>query len=340
MGFFRKQRPWQPSKRFVEKVRTGYLNALEGYTRETSVLWATVVPSRQQDIHEALVQDSPDLAHLLGNPLETDLYYGVDNLCRSLLGGKPVTEFTADTGSEALILQIAQSVGAIAYWNPNGGSRFPHGAPPEQFTADQLLDCIAARLSIDLKFPSPFSGESGFRVRRGLVTYRALNSLYQAARIRANMRTLDNAVVEIGGGMGRVPYFARAMGIRNYTIIDLPLTLVGQACFLAAALGEDSFSFDANDRSVIRLLAPQHFLKADDCFQVALNADSMTEMSRKYAEQYMSALRERADVLISINHEANDFQVCDLATPAIRFVYPLRPGYAEEYYFFAQNFRE
>src|SRR5262249_32822468 len=138
---------------------------------------------------------------------------------------------------------------------------------------------------------------------------------------------------EIGAGMGRTAYYAHRFGLTDYTIVDLPHMLIGQACFLAATLGEDRVWLMGEPKvdDAIRLLPPQS-LQPTDCFDVVLNADSMTEMNQQGAERYLSFITSRCSVFISINHEANEFTVHELfgSTPHMRHPYPLRPGYLEE----------
>jgi hypothetical protein len=53
----------------------------------------------------------------------------------------------------------------------------------------------------------------------------AIQAIYQAYRL-VEVAGRDARVVEIGDGMGRTALYAHTLGIRNYTIFDLPLTNV------------------------------------------------------------------------------------------------------------------
>jgi len=191
---------------------------------------------------------------------------------------------------------------------------------------------------VPLSFPSPFRREFGIGNARGLTAERALHAIYQAHRVRQLTAAVrDPSVIEIGAGVGRTAYYAHAFGVRDYTIVDLPLTLVGQTLFLTATLGPQAIWLwgepEPANRDVIKLCPPAFVERTRKQFHLALNVDSLTEMDRSHAENYIVFAREHCDGLLSINHEANAFAVSDLAPPpSYRFPYALRPGYAEEFY--------
>jgi hypothetical protein len=158
-----------------------------------------------------------------------------------------------------------------------------------------------------------------------------------AARAGVCRTTAQNAirprVVEIGAGMGRACYYAHKLGLRNYTIIDLPMTLIGQALFLAATLGEDRFSLPGETSDAeITLSLPENFENLGN-FHLAYNSDSLPEMSHRQARRYFALMRKQCQKFLSINHEDNGlFFVRDFERPAMRMQYPLREGFFEEVY--------
>ena len=131
-------------------------------------------------------------------------------------------------------------------------------------------------------------------------------------------------------------------GVRDITAIDIPLGIVRQACFLAGSLGEDKIWFfgepvsdsDQDMAALIKLVPPGFISLSDTVFDVVFNADSFTEMSSSSASTYFDWVKKNAKSFISINHEANDFRVCDFHSDFIRSLYPLREGYLEEIAFF------
>jgi putative sugar O-methyltransferase len=171
---------------------------------------------------------------------------------------------------------------------------------------------------------------------RGVISYRAIQALYQAWRLFALVdRDPEARVVEIGAGLGRTAFYARQLGLRNYTIVDLPMSCVAQAYFLGRTLGDDAVSLLGEERSGISILPPSAFLDGEDTYDLVVNVDSLTELDPKVAKAYCKVIRERAGVLLSINHESNLFTVREMCN-AIGMVsvgrtpYWMRAGYVEE----------
>ena len=137
------------------------------------------------------------------------------------------------------------------------------------------------------------------------------------------------------------------MGIR-YTIVDLPMTIVGQALFLSATLGEGVIWMigDAEPRGDRIALLPPSELHSVGPVDVVLNVDSLTEMGEKTAMDYVRWISGNAATFLSINHEANHFtvrKVCDSLYPGSirsRHLYWMRAGYVEEVFFFGQDCKE
>jgi hypothetical protein len=195
--------------------------------------------------------------------------------------------------------------------------------------------------------PNPFPRECGCASSRGVISYRVPQALYQAWRIRQLVAGIPRPrVLEIGGGLGRTAFYARQFGITDYTIIDIPISSLAQGNFLGRVLGEEDISLygeaEASTRQ-IKLLPPAAFLDRADRYDVVLNVDSLTEIGIVAARQYCSAIRNKADVFLSINHEANSFTVAGLikegggAVEYSRTPYWLRRGYIEEVGSFSQH---
>ena len=143
-------------------------------------------------------------------------------------------------------------------------------------------------------------------------------------------------IVEIGAGLGRTAYYAWQLDIRDYTIIDIPMSGVAQAYFLGRTLGEKAIRlFGEEEGPGIRILPPAAFLAAADRYDLVVNVNSLTEMARETAVSYVDQIERRADLFWSVNHEANAFCVRELFSPSAaahvtRTPYWLRPGYVDE----------
>ena len=195
---------------------------------------------------------------------------------------------------------------------------------------DDYLAAIDERIGMKIDFPNFYPHEKGVRSRRGIISYRPLQAIYQAYRLK----TLGAAkVMEIGAGLGRTAYYAHRMGIRDYTIVDIPLSNVAQAHFLSRALGTKEVNLPGEDRAPIRVLGPSFIACTDERFDVVLNVDSLSEMDPEVAAGYVAFARKSADTLVSINREwADRPRTADLLKDAsvLRMPYWMRDGYVEE----------
>ena len=154
------------------------------------------------------------------------------------------------------------------------------------------------------------------------IRFRAIQALYQAWRLYQLSRGQDDfRVLEIGAGLDRTAYFARALGLSDYTIVDIPLTNAAQGYFLGRTLGPDNVVlFDEISRKQATRILPPATLEG---------------MSETF-ESYWRFCRSNADSLLSINHEINPHRVRELylSDPAVRvsrFPYWMRRGYVEEH---------
>lgn len=254
---------------FLDRVRRAYHLALKAGARTPGVMWKAIDAYRS-DVHAALVADGNDaLREIFADPVTTDLYFGVDNFCRSLLG----------TSNGRSFLELA------------------------------------------------------------LESYRVPLAQHQLSSVRAALASLDgSSVVEIGPGVGHCAYLGFSAGI-DYTTIDLPLGVVAQACFLGRAANPENIWMDGDPGQAtagkIKLFSVARL--PDRQFDVALNVDSMTEMSLGAALDYLGWINKHARLFISINHETNPFRVAEIAPAKLsiirssRVIWPPRDdGYFEE----------
>lgn len=78
--------------RFLERVKRCYCSAITE-PRRARRGWKKI-NARRSDIHAALiVPDNAALRNIFANPTTTDLYYGMDDLCRSMSGPIDSTKF-------------------------------------------------------------------------------------------------------------------------------------------------------------------------------------------------------------------------------------------------------
>jgi hypothetical protein len=294
--------------------------------------WLQSFSDFKRPIHDALVGTDAEaaVAPMLRNPGSNMLFYGFDNLtCRtnppaSAQGGPHHLPMYDD------LLRLAEAAGAQRLDNPEM-LEAPRAPEPETILRD-----LDTAFGFMVRFPNPFPDEIGLATARGVASYRAIQALFQAYRVAELVRDRPAArIVEIGGGLGRTPFYAHQFGLRDYTIIDLPMTNVAQAYFLGRVLGPDAISLFGENRSGIRILPPVAFLDATDRYDLALNVDSLTEMAPATANAYCTAIKQRAGIFLSINHESNARTVRDICAglgmrASSRTPYWLRRGFLDE----------
>src|SRR5262245_17587585 len=172
------------------------------------------------------------------------------------------------------VLRLAEAVGALSLRFHFAGHR------TEAVDIAETIAAIERRIGVPLKFPNPYPREFVIATTRGGVAERALQAIFQAWRIRQLAQRYGGKTLEIGPGLGRTAYYARAFGIRNYTTVGLPMDVVCQAAFLGRVLAEDDFAFphEVARHGQIRMLTPAKLFSSDERFDIVINADSMTEM--------------------------------------------------------------
>jgi hypothetical protein len=303
--------------------------------------WSDIFLDLHADISDAFAaKDRPRIEEILRNPASSDIFFGFDGTAKSLQSGGQRIE---DSRSPGLALDalaaLAEALGARAMELPESYYfwRVDH------LHADELLEQIDRAAGFKVPVPNPFPAEYGLVSGRGIVSYRMPQALYQAWRISKLVEGVQNPrVLEIGGGLGRTAFYARQFGIRDYTIIDIPVSSLAQGYFLGRTLGEDTVSLFGESASDdrIKIMPPGFFLDGTERYDLVVNVDSLTEIGRAAADQYWSVIQSRAGKFLSINHEANEFTVAQLIAEAkqartSRMPYWMRRGFVEEVVEFA-----
>ena len=310
------------AKRVKEFYRRIHAQPATASNEPQHSMWTDFDQGIRKPIHDLLMTGSDtEVLAMLSDPAAHDLFYGFDALClqqTTALLASP--SFRA--ADAALIGSTIQDLGSVLGVKAEGNP-------------DQTLDAVDKVLSTTLDFPVPFPSEMGFESRRGVISYRPPQAIYQAWRLS---RLRAGSVLEIGAGLGRTAYYANRLGMTDYTIVDLPLTAVAQGYFLGLVLGDQNVKlygepgFDI--RGGVRIAPPNWLAESDDAFDVGMNIDSLTEMDRRIAEDYLRHIFRRCRTFLSVNHEVNSFTVTELLREAgvksTKEVYPMRNGYFEE----------
>jgi hypothetical protein len=306
-----------------------------------SGLWSDIFQNLHADISDAFAtKDRPRIEEILRNPVSSDIFFGFDSTAKSLRSGGQRIE---DRRSPGLALDalaaLAEALGARAIELPENYYIWR----VDRLSADELLGQIDRAMGFKVPVPNPFPAEYGLVSSRGIVSYRMPQALYQAWRISKLVHGVQNPkVLEIGGGLGRTAFYARRFGVRDYTIVDIPVSSLAQGYFLGRTLGEDTVALfgESATEDQIKIMPPEFFIDGTERFDLVVNVDSLTEIGRPSAEQYWSVIQRRAGKFLSINHEANEFTVAQLIAEAkhartSRMPYWMRRGFVEEVVEFA-----
>lgn len=313
---------------FLDRVRSSYKLMLGTAGTKLGRTWKNI-NKRQASVHAALMAgNNNELRKIFADPISSDLFFGMDNLSLSILGrnfDEPrVVEAEID-GARRDLYRLARAL------------RIDHALDSTSFDCEEVLRRIDRLLNQVVEFPNVFRGELGLPTTRGTASYRAIQAIYQAARLVSLLAcSNEKSVVEIGPGMGRTAYYAYHAGLTDYTTIDLPMGTVAQACFLGATLGPEKIWMICDDGQLvtgrIKLLAAGQ--TPNRKFGIALNVDSMTEMPLSAALYYVDWIRRQSQLFLSVNHDRNEFTVKNIATVSLRTAnrhpYPMRDGYWEE----------
>ncbi|MBS0271667.1 MAG: putative sugar O-methyltransferase [Proteobacteria bacterium] len=336
-------------------------------------IWVKVLNKMKQSVHEALLEGDEDrVIRILNHPAESHLFYGFDDLTLNLMPSQDswkdsffffglydlAVHFTpspdawkADSEAKAMIAfrllrTLVGATGASRYLNPEA-SRYPHLEHPQNFLGfsdvEEILLALDKTFGFKIDFPNPYFAERGLPTTRGIASYRAIQSLYQAwksAQLAGDPSRCR--LLEIGAGLGRSAYYAMKFGFKSCTIVDLPMTSVAQAHYLINTLGKDAVSLYGESIKKIHIIPPAALFSEQAHFDLVVNFDSFTEIAEGTARQYWEYIASNSSKLLSVNHEANPFTVHELYSPdprvekVTRMPYWLREGYVEEIIEFKQ----
>jgi hypothetical protein len=295
-------------------------------------------------VHEALItRDMERLREVFADPGRTNLFIGFDNLYAGAVAwmrsNDDVKSWFAMQAYDNL-LRVLEATRAIRLDNPEQY----HTGLTDVIPVEEILTRLDKIFGLPIQFPNPYPDECGLRSSRGVISYRAAQALYQAWKIVQLLRQCGgSSVVEIGAGLGRTAFYARELGVADYTIVDLPFTNVSQAHFLGTVLSPDAISLTGENRRqhAIKIITGNEFLAGAERCDVIVNVDSFTEIDIRIAQKYWNSIEDRSQVFLSINHESNSFTVGDLihysqrVQRSSRAPYWLRRGYVEEIVEFA-----
>ena len=259
-------------------------------------MWQMFYDKKLHGIHTVFQSDNfTQAASILRNPGQTELFYGIDNLCCSLLPPQLTHNGLVESATQNLdcLVRFGEAIGAIELDNVE--SYYTNVL--REWYADEVLNNIETKLGISIHFPNPYADEVGICTYRGVASYRAIQAIYQAYRIKELLKHIPNPrVLEIGAGLGRTAYYCKQFGIEDYTIIDIPMTALASSYFLGRALGKDQVlllgeSSDSSENK-IKILTPDQFLSDASHYDLIVNIDSLTEMDVNTIKAFLNKYRK------------------------------------------------
>lgn len=267
----------------------------------------------------------------------------LDNMCQTDL----VSGFGGCGGREEII-KLAEALGISGITNPENDAAHKRHVLPlssvENLDSDEILNRIQTKIPFQIQFP-PFSGncKQGLQTKYGVTTNRHIFYLWVLKRIMELCPDRSSGILEIGAGFGVLGYYLDRVGYRDYTTVDLALINACQTYFLSKNLperniiisGDVANPFDLQYKDSIKLLHSTDFVSVPkNRFSIMVNMDGLTEMGIEHATKYIQS--DCAPTLFSINHELNQYRVCEVNQPLriLQYRYPfwLRSGYVEELY--------
>jgi hypothetical protein len=242
------------------------------------------------------------------------------------------------------LICLAEAAGVLPVEHPE------HGRWGENLHADiaNVIDELEKELNISIAPPLGVVPVSGVDTKKGVFHYRHINGIYVAWRMRSLVPP-ESGICEYGGGNGIAAYYAWRIGLRNYTIFDLPIVNLFAGHFLLNALGEEAVTLYGEDPRP-ETIALKPYWKCLDCgqraFFLAMNQDSFPEIDAGLVMQYLSAISNTTErYFLSINQESQGAmaETRQLNIPLLvklsghyrrlyRFRYWVREGYVEELY--------
>lgn len=320
------------SKNYLSRLLKEYLLRSEAYSynKNSNSIWDPIYKSFQKDLKFVLHnKDKQKIANILNNPGNTNLFIGFEN---NVLA-KDWTNDTEHMYALDKLLSFAEFLGIKDIYNPEQDN-----ISVKKIDIDDLLKKIEKKIKIKLNFKNVFPGESGFLTSRGILNEKEVQALYAAYKISKLIKK-NESVLEIGAGLGRTAYYCNLFGIKNYTIVDIPISFLAQGNYLGRVLNEKKIIFENElskkyEKNRTKLITPDYFLKNKTKYDLILNCDSLTETNYEVALNYMKKI-SKAKYFFSINHEKNSFNVSTLIKKFkfknySRNLYWLRKGYIEE----------
>jgi|GEM_PF-572102 len=202
------------------------------------------------------------------------------------------------------MVRLAEALGVLPL--PTSEDKTSRKERGLNYQVDMVVDKIEQALSIPISPPTGIIWTTGVKTKKGVFHYRHLGSLYAAVRVQ-RLNPGNEPVAEYGAGLGIGAFYARRLGMLDYTIYDLPITCLIAGHYLIHATGPDAvclYGEPLKGDAVKILPFWQSFEAKDDSYRLTLNQDSFPEIAEEISRRYLDEIKRfTRRYFLSINHE-------------------------------------
>lgn len=276
----------------IKRLIDFYAKSSSGSQNTMSALWQMITNRYQAKMHEALISSNAvAVKSELDNMAISGGLYGIDNPA-------PIS----GASYNRLLERLAVSVGILPLPNPE--------QPFNCKVSDDLRSLVEKELGITLTIPECFGYTNSNGTVARVFIYLSAFHLVQLLQYPA---TGPDSILEIGGGMGLLGYFAWKQSVRRYAVIDLPIVAILNAYFCSKYCPSERiwlWGEPENPSAFAKYYPSTHpDLTQDEKFDVAFNCDSLPEMTPEVQKQYLVLLHgalKPSGRFLSINHESSN----------------------------------
>lgn len=291
--------------RFLSRVQNCYKAAQSDYQANQGSMWSDIEQRNAASFIAALESDRPDtLRKFSQNLYAGHLMAGMAHVQAFVAGRKtiyPKPYFALRVRDAILSLAEALAINGLPSNQQTSWSNYI------AYLNQDLTEVIAEiekRLGYEIAAPE-VGCPPAYRIGRRPFNPDFIRHAYVMHRVGQMGIRPGDPILEIGGGYGCVARFAFLRGHTNYTIIDLPYVNAIQMLFLGATIGSGNVSGYGEAPAAIQLV-PSHRKQLIDgqSYALAINMDSLPEMERSEALEYLEIASRSSRRFLSINQEA------------------------------------
>lgn len=272
------------------------------YKRSTSTssklsdVWIGILESHLRPLVDALEWDDIEaIQDIFDDPEKSkQAMHGLDTVIMYYWGKEITTgDFT----------NLARRIGVIPVKNVANPSPDENWNPKDGIELKEKVEEVLGPIRVPDGFLSKDNSHG--------IPYTYFSKLSQWFTISSLIKRPPKRVLEIGAGTGGFALAAFNHGVRDYTIIDIPVVAVQSAYYLSKAFGEDLIWLDGeppNPSAICRWFSCHAYDGAKSEYDLIANINSFPEMDIEQRDEYMRFIHEclsNKGMFYSCNHESN-----------------------------------